>query len=59
MAEPIMTYDVYKKAVELFGLDRKLADDCGEIIIRLSVGDFVRVEYHTIAKKEAQNGVQS
>lgn len=59
MAKPIMTYDVYKKAVELFGLDRKLADDCGEIIIRLSVGDFVRVEYHTIAKKEAQSGVQS
>ena len=53
MDKPIMTYEVYKKAVELFGLDKKMADDCGEIIIRLSVGDFVRVEYHTIAKKEA------
>ena len=56
MAELIMTYDVYKKAVELFGLDKKMADECGQIIIRLSVGDFVRVEYHTIAKKEAANG---
>ena len=59
MSDLIMTYDVYKKAVELFGLDRKLADDCGQIIIRLSIGDFVRVEYHTIAKKEAANGLQS
>ena len=58
MGKPIMTYDVYMKAVELFGLDKKLADDCGQIIIRLSVGDFVRVEYHTIAKKEAANGLR-
>jgi len=42
-----MVWDVYEKAISLFGLDKKIADECGEIVIHLSVGDIVRVEYKT------------
>jgi hypothetical protein len=54
----IMVWDVYKQAIELFGLEKAVADESGEIVIRLSVGDVVRVEYHTLGRKEKDNGVQ-
>lgn len=55
MSDDIVTqlqvWDVYNDAVRLFGLNKTIADECGEIVIRLSVGDFVRVEYKTYGTK--------
>jgi len=51
---PLMVWDIYEEAVRLFGLNKKVADTCGEIVIRLSVGDIVRVEYKTHGIKKAK-----
>jgi hypothetical protein len=48
---PLQVWDVYNDAVHLFGLNKAVADECDEIVIRLSVGDVVRVEYKTHGTK--------
>jgi len=48
-----MVWDIYEDALRLFGLNKKIADECGEIVIRLAVGDVVRVEYKTQGTKKA------
>ena len=52
-AKPLMVWDVYDEAVRLFGLNKTVANECGEIVIRLSVGDIVRVEYKTHGARKA------
>jgi hypothetical protein len=52
----LMVWDIYDEAVGLFGLNKAIADESGEIVIRLSVGDVVRVEYKTVATKKAVRG---
>jgi hypothetical protein len=49
--KPLLVWDVYDDAVRLFGLNKAIADESGEIVIRLSIGDFVRVEYKTYGTK--------
>jgi len=49
-----MVWDIYEQAVLLFGLNKEVADNCGEIVIRLSVGDIVRVQYTTHGMKKAK-----
>lgn len=51
MKSPLMVWDIYEEAVRLFGLNKAVSDECGEIVIRLSVGDIVRVEYKTTGTK--------
>lgn len=51
---PLMVWDIYEQAVLLFGLNKEVADNCGEIVIRLSVGDIVRVQYTTHGMKKAK-----
>jgi len=48
---PLKVWDVYNDAVRLFGLNKAVADECDEIVIRLSVGGLVRVEYKTHGTK--------
>lgn len=50
-----MVWDIYKEAIKLFGLNKAVADECSEIVIRLSVGDIVRVEYKTTGTKTKVN----
>ena len=46
-----MVWEIYEETIRLFGLNKTIADECGEIVIRLSVGDIVRVEYKTRGTK--------
>ena len=48
---PLHVSDVYNDAVRLFGLNKIIADQCDEIVIRLLVNDLVRVEYKTHGTK--------
>ena len=60
MANPyVLSHHVYSDIVQLLGLNKNVAEECQQLVIRLVVGELVQVEYHTYCEGRPSNGVQS